>query len=84
MHAFHAFLLFAAEHAPGTEGAVDHGSKTAFYVTGLLLAGFAVLIGAIGVARPQFAEGSGTMRVVLGATGVLVVATLAAAIATSA
>ncbi|MDW5594522.1 hypothetical protein VSS74_09255 [Conexibacter stalactiti] len=72
-----AFLIFAAE------GAVDHGSKTAFYVTGLILAGFAVLVGAIGVARPAFAEGEGTARIVLGATAILVVATLAAAIATS-
>ena len=72
------FLIFASE------GAVDHGNKTSFYVTGLVLAGFALLIGAIGVLRPAFAEGEGTARIVLGATLVLVVATLAASIATSA
>jgi hypothetical protein len=73
-----AFLIFAAE------GAVDHGNKTPFYVTGLVLAGFAVLVGALGVMRPAFAEGEGTARIVLGATAVLVLATLAASIVTSA
>jgi multisubunit Na+/H+ antiporter MnhG subunit len=73
----HAFLLFAAE------GAADHGSKTAFYVAGLVLAGFAVLIGAIGVARPSFPGRENAAHAVIGAAAVLVVATIAAAIATS-
>jgi hypothetical protein len=42
-----AFLIFAAE------GAVDHGNKTPFYVTGLVLAGFALLVGGIGVDRAR-------------------------------
>jgi hypothetical protein len=73
----HALLIFAAE------GAADHGSKTAFYVAGLVLAGWAVLVGGIGVARPAFAERSGTGHAVIGVTAILVVAALAAAVATS-
>jgi len=73
----HALLIFA------TEGAADHGSKTAFYIAGLVLAGWAVLVGGIGVARPAFAERAGTGHAVIGVTAILVAATLAAAIATS-
>jgi hypothetical protein len=73
----HALLIFAAE------GAADHGSKTAFYVAGLVLAGWAVLVGGSGVVRPAFAEREGTGRAVIGLTAILVVATLAAAVATS-
>ncbi|MDO8211887.1 hypothetical protein [Conexibacter sp. CPCC 206217] len=73
----YGFLVFAAE------GAADHGSKTAFYIAGLALAACAVLIGALGVARPAFAEGEGTSRAVIGLVLVLMIATLAAAIATS-
>lgn len=72
-----ALLIFAAE------GAADHGSKTAFYVAGLVLAGWAVIVGGIGVARPAFAKGEGTGRAVIGVTAILVVAAMAAAIATS-
>jgi hypothetical protein len=73
----HALLIFAAE------GAADHGSKTAFYVAGLVLAGWAVLVGGIGVAQPAFARGEGTGRVVIGVTALLVAAAMAAAIITS-
>ena len=73
----YGFLVFAAE------GAADHGSKTAFYVAGLVLAGFAVLIGAIGATRPAFAEREATGHAVIGVTVVLMIATLATAIITS-
>lgn len=73
----HAFLVFAAE------GAADHGSKTAFYVAGGILAAWAVLVGGIGVARPAFAEGEGTARLVMAGTAILAIATLAMAVVTS-
>ncbi len=72
-----AFLVFAAE------GASDHGSKTAFYVAGGVLAAWAVLVGGIGVARPAFAQGEGTARLVMAGTAVLAAVTLAMAIVTS-
>ncbi|ADB49521.1 hypothetical protein [Conexibacter woesei] len=72
-----AFLVFAIEHS------TEHGNKTAFYVTGAVLAGWAVLVGAIGVVRPAFAEGEGVGRVVIGGTLVLAAATMATAITTA-
>lgn len=73
----YGFLVFAAE------GAADHGSKTAFYVAGLVLTGFALLVGGIGAVRPSFAERQSTGYAILGTGAVLVAATIAAAIATS-
>jgi hypothetical protein len=58
-------------------------SKTAFYIAGGLLVGWALLIGALGVARPAFAEGEGTGRAIMALTVVLVAATMAAAIITA-
>lgn len=72
-----AFLVFAAE------GAADHGSKTAFYVAGGVLAAWAVLVGGIGVARPAFAEGEGTSRAIMAGTVVLAAVTIAMAVVTS-
>lgn len=72
-----AFLVFAIEHS------ADHGNKTAFYVTGAVLAAWAVLVGAIGVVRPAFAEGEGVSRLVIGGTFLLAAATMATAILTA-
>lgn len=73
----YGFLVYAAE------GAADEGSKTAFYVAGLLLVAFALVVGGIGVARPRFAERESTSRAILAGIAVLVVATVAAAVVTS-
>lgn len=73
----HAFLVFAIEST------AEHGSKTEFYVAGLVLAAWAVLVGAIGVVRPAFAQHDATGRVVVGGTVVLAAATLAAAVLTA-
>jgi hypothetical protein len=72
-----AFLVFAAE------GAADHGSKTAFYIAGGVLAAWAVLVGGIGVARPAFAQGEGASRAIMGGTLVLAAVTIAMAVVTS-
>ena len=69
-------LLAAVEHS-------EEGSKTAFYIAGGGLAVWAVVIGAIGVARPAFAEGEGTGRVVMAISALLAVTAMAAAVLTS-
>jgi hypothetical protein len=63
--------------------AVEHTSKTGFYVAGGVLAAWAVLIGVIGVTRPAFPHGEAGGRVVMGITFVLMAATMAAAVATA-
>jgi len=70
-------LATVAEHS------VHEGSKTAFYVAGGVLAGWAVLLGALGVARPAFAGGEGPGRVVMLISAVLAVAAMATAVITS-
>ena len=70
-------IVFAA-----TEG--HESSKTLFYVAGAVLALFAVLISALGLSRiGTFPANKGQARGVIGLAGLLVVATMAAAIITS-
>ena len=61
----------------------EEGSKTAFYIAAGALACWAVLIGAIGVTRPAFPRGDSGARGVMLISGVLMVATMAAAVITS-
>ncbi|MGB2711194.1 MAG: hypothetical protein WBC33_06720, partial [Conexibacter sp.] len=70
-------LAVAAEHS------VEEGSKTAFYVAGGLLASWAVLVGALGVMRPAFAEGEGAARAVMLVSVVLALAAMATAVLTA-
>jgi hypothetical protein len=63
--------------------AVEHTSKTAFYVAAGVLAAWAVLIGVIGVTRPAFPNGEAGARLVMGATFVLMVAAMTTAVATA-
>ena len=65
---------------------VEHShesSKTAFYVAGAVLVGWALLVGALGVARPAFAEGEGTGRIVMVVSAVLAVAAMATSVLTA-
>ncbi len=65
-----------------TEG--HETSKTLFYVVGGILAVFAVLVSALGISRiATFPSSKGQVRGVIGLAGLLVAATLAAAIITS-
>ena len=74
----HATLLFAAEAADHEET-----SKTAFYLLGGLLALWAVVVSAIGISRHEAWPGNATAaRGVMGISVVLVVAAMAAAVAT--
>jgi hypothetical protein len=70
-------LAAVAEHAP------EEGSKAAFYIAAGALALWAVAIGAIGVTQPAFPRGGSGARGVMLISGVLMVATMAAAVLTS-
>lgn len=57
-------------------------NKTAYYILGGCLAVWAVLVGSIGIARPQLAASAGASRGVIALTLLLVVGTMAAAVLT--
>jgi len=63
--------------------AASEPSKVPFYVAGLVLAGWAVVLASIGLTRPSFPFNVRGERAVMGVSVVLVVATIAMAIATS-
>lgn len=62
--------------------AAEH-SKTLFYLLGGLLAGWAVVLAAFGMARADFATTETAARGVMAISAVLVVAAMAATIITS-
>jgi len=70
---------------PLVAAAVEHAepSKTAFYIAAGLLAGWAVLIGALGVTRETFPQSASVARVVMLISGLLMLATMASAALTS-
>lgn len=72
-----ATIIFAVEHS------AEHGSKTAFYVAGGVLAVWAVIVGVLGVLRPAVTDGHASHRVVMGGTLVLAAVTMAMAIVTA-
>jgi plastocyanin len=63
--------------------AAGEPSKVPFYVIGALLAIWAVVLAAIGLSRPEFPESPGRARGVMGLSGLLVVATMTAGVATA-
>ena len=63
--------------------AVVEPSKTPFYFVGGALAVWAVLVSAVGLTQPNFPFGTAGERLVILISFVLVVATLAVAVATS-
>ncbi|MCW2991074.1 MAG: hypothetical protein JWM73_1668 [Solirubrobacterales bacterium] len=71
----HALLVAAAEGAAET-------SKTAFYLAGGALAAWAVILSALGLSRPEFPGSDGAARGVMAISTVLVIAAMAAAVAT--
>jgi hypothetical protein len=63
--------------------AAEEGSKTAYYVAGIVLAAFAVVISAIGIrGHETFPPSKGATRAVMGLAAILVVATMASAVLT--
>ena len=74
----HALLTFAAEAAGEEEP-----SKTAFYVTGIALTVFAVIVAALGIrAHGHWPSSRGAARMVMGLAVVLVALTMASAVIT--
>lgn len=71
----HALVVLAADKA--------EPSKTAFYILGGLWVAWAVVLSAIGIRQPDFARAPGAARSVMAISGVLMVAAMAAAVATS-
>jgi hypothetical protein len=71
-----ALLTFAAE-----EGGPSH---LPFYVTGAVLAAWAVLVGAVGIMRPDtFPSSSGARGAVIALTLLLMAATMVTAVVTA-
>jgi hypothetical protein len=71
-----ALLMTAAERG-------EEASKTPFYVAGLLLTAFAVVVSAIGIrAHGRWPSSTGAARGVMALGAVLVAATLATAVIT--
>lgn len=64
--------------------AAGEPSKVPFYIAGGVLAGWAVVLAAVGINRPAFPGGNRGARLVMGVSFVLVAATIAMAIITSA
>jgi hypothetical protein len=58
-------------------------SKVPFYIAGLLLAGWAVVLSAAGLTRPSFPAGEGAQRGVIAVSFVLMLFAVAMAIVTS-
>ena len=63
--------------------AAEEGSKTAFYIAGIVLVVFALLISALGFTRPQFPGSDSGARGVIGLGAVLVLLTMAMIIVVS-
>ena len=61
----------------------EEGSKTAFYIAAGTLACWAIVIGALGVTQETFPRSERVGRVVMLVSGVLMAATMAAAVLTS-
>ena len=66
-------LILAAEHA-------EEASPTLFYVTGGVLALWAVLVSAVGMVRHDFPGGAVASRGVMAISALLVVAVMAASV----
>jgi hypothetical protein len=71
-----AVLTFAAEKAE------EEPSKTPFYVAGILLVVWALVVATIGIRNEGFASGSRVAHGVMGVSAVLVLATMAMAVVT--
>ena len=71
----HAVLTFAAEEA-------DKPNKTPFYIAGIILVVWALVVATIGIRNERFASEKRVGRTVMAVSAVLVLATMAMAVAT--
>jgi hypothetical protein len=78
VHTLATILTFAAETAEEHEK-----SKTPFYIAGVTLAVWAVVVSAIGITQPNFPGSQGMTRLVYGISIVLVAAAMSMAVATA-
>ena len=66
-----------------TEAAEEEPSKTLFYVVGLVAAGWAILLFALGMRSPRFPSSDGAMRGVIAVSVLLVAGAMASAVVTA-
>jgi hypothetical protein len=78
VHTLASIFLFAAETAEEHQK-----SKTPFYVAGIALALWAVVVSAIGITRPDFPGTVARTRAVYGISFVFVIAAMSMAIVTA-
>jgi hypothetical protein len=71
----HAVLTFAAEEA-------EEPSKTPFYVAGIILVVWALVVATIGIRNERFASAPRVGHAVMAVSALLVVATMAMAVVT--
>ena len=79
LHTLSTIVLFAAETAEEHE----EPSKTPFYIAGIALALWAVVVSAIGLTRPDFPGSAAVSRAVYAISAVLVLSAMSMAIVTS-
>jgi hypothetical protein len=70
-------LIFAQETAE------EEGSKTPFYILGILAAVWAIVLFATGMRSPSFPGSAGAQRAVIAVSLVIVVATMASSVLTA-
>jgi hypothetical protein len=74
----HALVTFAAETAEHAEP-----SKTAFYIAGVALAAWAVVLSVIGLTQPEFPANERAKRGVIALSTVLVLLAMSTAVLTA-
>ena len=72
----HSILVFAQEEA-------EEPSKVPFYVAGILLVVWALIVATLGIRNERFASEKRVGRAVMAVSAVLVVATMAMAVVTA-
>ena len=72
----HAVLTFAQEEA-------EEPSKTPFYIAGILLVVWALIVATLGIRNERFASEKRVGRTIMAVSAVLVVATMAMAVVTA-
>jgi hypothetical protein len=66
-----------------TEAAEEHKDHTAFYAIGIVLACWAVILGVLGITRPNFPSNKAGRQAVIAITALLVLGTTGSAVITA-
>jgi hypothetical protein len=75
--------MFATLLTFATEAAEEEPSKTLFYIVGLVAAGWAILLFAIGMRSERFPSSDGAMRGVIAVSLLVVAGAMASAVITA-